>query len=699
MARDISIAISAKDNFSQAITTMRNANQHFDKDLTGLQSKLNELNKTKILIKVDTNKAESALKEAEKQFARTGKAADKLKLEMANANYENARRNLSLVADNAKQAENEIRDLTDAVSKAENRAGKATASSMNGIIKTLAASGAFQMVGSVLGNVATTRVGSAFGSEAGILTSNMLSSATQGAIIGTSIAPGIGTVVGALGGAALGYMQGQNVIFENEDKAFKSYYENLHNSVLEAQNKSLASGTNVAATRETDKITFSALLGGDSEAREFLGDLTDFAAVTPFAYDDLANISKAMLAYGYQQDELLPLLAKVGEAGFALGMSTEDMKYVAMALGRMQTTGETTLEYLNPLLERNIDVWSYLTSASGGRTKEEVQEMVSNGSIPGEEAAKIIADYMGADFAGSMEKQVQTYSGLVSNLEDARLQLDNAMGEGYNNTRKEGLQEQIDWLNGESGEEMQKAYRRIAQWKASLENLSEQYERDAFNSVMTGTIADSFAESEQREALKRVAKEYAIAQADYYDASKAGDEKGMQEAEAAMGQALAETQAIGANEYNASEGAQLALKSAVQLAENIRNDSASNEAYWNAGYVKGQEFTKGLASAITGKDASAGTQNSYSPEAVQAYLNSPYARRNAYGLSYVPYNDYPALLHEGERVLTASENRNYGSGTPINITGNTFVVRKDDDIRGVAQEIARLINQAYVLAI
>ncbi len=71
----------------------------------------------------------------------------------------------------------------------------------------------------------------------------------------------------------------------------------------------------------------------------------------------------------------------------------------------------------------------------------------------------------------------------------------------------------------------------------------------------------------------------------------------------------------------------------------------------------------------------------------------------AYGLSYVPYDNFPARLHEGERVLTASEARTYGSGTPtIAITGNSFSIREEADIDKVAKAIAHQLTKAYVLA-
>lgn len=696
MGRDISIAISAKDNFSQAITSMRNANQGFNKDLTGLQSKLNELNKTKAILKVDTEKAKSSLKDAEKQFMRTGDAADKLNLELANSNYENARRNLSLVSDNARKAEKDMRSLADTVSKSENRASSSTGSTGSSLLNSLAASGATKMIGDMLGNVGTTWISSAYGSEAGTMVSSMLSSGSMGAAIGTAIAPGIGTAIGALGGAIIGYVNGNNTIFEGKDDAFKTYYQELYNKVLDNQDQALTSGSDIASGREMDRISFDTLLG-KAQANKYLKSVVQFGMDTPFGYDSLTNISKVLLAYDYKYDEILPLLEKVGNAGSALSMSVQDMKYVATALGRMKTTGKTTMEYLNPLLERGIDVWSYLAQASG-KTKKEVQEMVSKGLVPGEEAAKAIADYMGYNFAGNMEKQSKTYAGLVSTLEDAKAELDNSMGEGYNNTRKKGIEEEISFLEGSSGDGMKEAYNQIGQWKAYQENQAEQFQRDVMNSVMSGKLPASLITSDQRAAIERLMQEYEDARKKTDTRYRSYSEEEAIKAGAEMGRVLAEAQAIATNEYNASDGAQLAIESNKTLAENLKNDVASQDAYWEAGYSMGQQFTKGLASAIRETRT---PKRSITPTPVPAPFPTPgeTGKGYAFGIRRVPYDNYPALLHEGERVMTASENRSHAASAPqISITDNTFVVRNDSDIKGVALEIASLIKQAYILA-
>ena len=62
---------------------------------------------------------------------------------------------------------------------------------------------------------------------------------------------------------------------------------------------------------------------------------------------------------------------------------------------------------------------------------------------------------------------------------------------------------------------------------------------------------------------------------------------------------------------------------------------------------------------------------------------------HAYGLSYVPYDNYSAVLHQGERVLTASQNREYSSGVHggVSVTVNGLVVREDADVDRIAEEL------------
>ena len=702
-----SIVITTKESFSSAITTMRNANQHFNKDLEGTQKKLDAFNKTKISLKIDTDKAKKELQAAEKQFAKTGDAADKLKLEMANQNYENANRNLKLVSSNAKQAEKDILSLTNSTSKAENRAESGNGTSGT---STLATSGITALVGSALSGIANTYVSSAYGSDAGTVSGSTLTGAAMGAAMG-SIVPGIGTAVGAAVGGLVGAIQGLTEVYEKQDDSFKEYYKGLYDTVTQAQEDSLTNGSTIASSRETTRLSFKTLLGSDAASADYTKSLQSMAASTPFELDDLTAIGKTLLAYHYSTDESLQTMSAIGEAGSALGLDASSMKDMATYLGRMKVTGKTTMEYLNPLLERGIDIYSALSQlpAAAGKTNEQIQEMVSKGLIPGAEAAKAISDYMETTYAGSMVAQSKTFAGLTSTLADAKAELDNAMGEGYNDSRKVGMQNEIDFYGGDNGAEMQGAYNAIGQYKASLENQKEQLQRDALQSVMTGTIAKSYANSDQKAELERLIQEYETAKADYNaatgDTAAKNDTAAMEEAGAKMGAALAEAQAIATNEYNAGDGAQMALQSQLDLAERIKNDSALNENYYDAGYIMGQQFTKGLASAVEdtaptivgGRQvySSKGRSGSAENDVGTGFGFSP----KAFGMHRVPYDNFPALLHEDERVLTAAEARSYGKSPVVQVTGNSFVVREETDIDKIASALVSKIYAAQMLSI
>jgi hypothetical protein len=80
----------------------------------------------------------------------------------------------------------------------------------------------------------------------------------------------------------------------------------------------------------------------------------------------------------------------------------------------------------------------------------------------------------------------------------------------------------------------------------------------------------------------------------------------------------------------------------------------------------------------------------YNPRLIKGYYH---------GLSYVPYDGMIARLHRGEMVLTRKEAEEYrkghaGGAKSVVITGNTFVVREEADIRKIAHQLADLLAEA-----
>ena len=362
---ETSIVVTLNDRYSETAKKLSQVTKAFIKDAEGLEQRLYALNKNKYTLKLDAQKARQELKEAEKQFAATGKEADGLKMELAQANYDNIVRNLKTVTSAAGDTER-------AISKTMNRASESS-NAKNSILTAIAASGASKMLGDTALNVGNTLVGSAFGSKIGSLASSTLSSIASGAALGSAVAPGIGTAIGAAVGAGVGLINGATQAFEQRDDAFKSYVQEAYEGQMTAQETSLTSGSALAAQRETDRISFETLFrrGGVEDmgiVETYLSNLVEMANNTPFLYGDLTAMSKTLATYGYsaQADAekrlsgerdynyILDVLETIGDAGAALGQTTGDMESVATAIGRMKSSSKATLEYLNILNDRGI---------------------------------------------------------------------------------------------------------------------------------------------------------------------------------------------------------------------------------------------------------------------------------------------------------------------------------------------------------
>lgn len=658
---DASIAFSVTDNLSESVVKMKNAITSTKQDAEQLQKTLDLLTNTKMQLKnVDLKNTQAELARTKKAFEELGESATEAEreaaradFEQANRNYENVRGQLEMVSKRARQTTKDLLDATGAISKADNRA---ETSGSAGVLSALGRAGLLDMAGDTAGAWANFLVGSTLGSEAGSLFSGALSGAAGGAAMGSLAGP-MGTAIGAALGGALGLASGGAQAMGARDDAFIDYYTGLYDTQKAERQETQSTGSGTAAQRELDAIAFEKLLGeGTGDA--YLNNLRGLAAETPFEYADLTGMSLA-LATGFSDapDRMIALMRGIGDAGSAVGASAADMKWMATALARMQSTDLAQLGEINMFQDRGVDVIGMLSSALG-KDEGDIRSMITGGDISGREAVDIIQEGLEKNYGGSMKLMAETFSGLTSTLSDTMTEVSNAYGEGYNATRSRGLEAEIGAYGGDLGAVMQNLNRITGENDAFRENLAEQYTREALSAVLLGEETTLFSQ-EDREQLREMRTAFSRADARY---QATGDREAALEMEelTTTAQAMAEAAYEASDQYKAVQDAER------QSLDALRENTAALEAS-TAAYGLAQERTKGRGySGIEDSgDYTDPDSANYSPIAMGFSGLDPTERTvhsNAFGLERVPYDNYPALLHAGERVLTAREARNQDQG-------------------------------------
>lgn len=545
----------------------------------------------------------------------------------------------------------------------------------DGLLAQLGKAGLYKMVGDVASQWADTLAGSALGDAGGSLFSSALSGAGSGAAIGTMINPGLGTAIGAGLGAVVGLAGGATQVFEGQDEAFKSYYGNLYDTAGQATENMISSGSTIAGSREQTRMAFAQRFGSDEAAGDYLSQVQEMAAKTNYSYDEITGYAKLLLN-SYSADETFGVLQRLSDATAGLGLSSSDINVMISGLSRMRTTGKATQEYLNYFSERGVDVYAAL-GQSLGVDKSQVAGLVTDGAVDGAQAAEAILTYINQEFGGLSEKLMGTYDAMVDNLDDIMASLEAQGGEGYNQERIAGIQAQQDAYSGALGEAVGEINRIAGENKAYLENLSEQYTREALSAVLLGQGTTLYGEDEAAK-LAEMGREYAQAAEDY---AAGNQEAGLRmEALKEQAEALATAAYESSDQYMALQNVEL-----DQIAAIRENTSALNG--WRVSYNQQQELSRGRLGTSLFEERIA-VANSASQDYLSGDYDGP-APKYAYGLQRVPYDNFPALLHEGERVLTARETRAMdaaGSGG-VTIQVGQLSVREEADVDRVAEAL------------
>ncbi len=691
----LSVYLTAKDGMSPVLASITDKTKALDKESQELQQTFEALQKAnkglierKTELKRKLKEVNEEVKEARKNFKELGDEASSDAYQTAQMNQQKLRDEIAATNKALQENQKIYKENIETIRKGDLE-GQGT--SLSDMAKGIFAGQIGQMFSASLGGLGQSVLTSAIGTPEASLVSDMLSSAISGGTAGAMFGiPGI--IAGAVLGGVSGLVSGGTKIFEAKDDAFKDYYGGLYGDVKDRSGEMVESGTSIAAGREKDRISFRTLFGDGETADAYLDELVDLANHTPFLYGDLTAMSKTLATYGYSgragdKDYMLDTLRAIGDAGAALGMETSDMTAVAQALGRMKSSDKTTLEYLNILNDRGVGAVGYLADAYGV-SQGDMYGMISKGQISGTEAVEIITAALRDAYAGAMEEQSRTFSGVTSTLEGLEQELENAGGDAYNSLRAVGQNAMVDAYGGELGDAIKEINAVMGENQARRENLQDQYMRETLDAVLNGNQGKVFT-AEQNAELAELSARYTEMKA-RYEASGGGDA----EAGAEMESLYEQAQALGQAYFDNSEFVKKLNDTELDEIQAIRDNTAGLENASQASYQLSQELSKGMAVRLIKENygaaiaegkggelpelATVGGHVGLAEEKQEGYYGyNGIWHPHAFGLDRAPYDGYPALLHEGERVLTASQARAQDAGggagsIQLTVTGNSF---------------------------
>ncbi len=643
MAGEIVLTADQIQKLSGRMKTLAEWTKAFNKDTDKLTISLRALNEApKNMLKQSSN-LEKAITRADKAAEKAQKSYKALRTETGRGAMDEAVQEQERLRQALKETEEAIQNNRTAQRKLAEESGGTGSGGQSGagggtsLFQQLQKAGVFKPMSEAAGQAATALLTSALGESMGRTAGGALAGAASGAIAG-SAAGAQGAVIGAFFGLLSGGISGITQNFQDEDEVFKTYYKGLYEAGKTAAQENLTSGSATAAQRELEGITLDELLGAEA------------------------------------------------------GASAADRQWMAETIARIEQTNQIQTGDLEGFQARGADVLGMLAKAYGVDAGQ-MQAMLSEGEVGGRDAASVLYTALTdpeGPYTKALEMVEQTFSGLTSALEDTMENVNAGYGEGYNPERSKGLQAEIDAYGGALGTAMENLNRISGENAAYMENLQDRYTREALSAVLLGEDTSGIFDAEQREQLEDLRAQFIEASAQY--------EQGSQEGGLKMEDLRDQAAALATMAYENSDAYQTMHETELDQLDSLRQLTSTMETWYDQ-YELQQEQTKGQGRGVLDNVFLSLEEQGGSLAASRGFAYGPWATANAYGLRRVPYDGYAAILHEGERVLTAREARAMDRGGPggvtVNVTGS-WSVRSGADVDALAEALYRRIRTAQM---
>lgn len=662
--RDVSIVFKASDKLSDSLRQMRKGVKSLETDVEHYKKLQQRVFEEKAQVKLDITQAKQNMKELEKavrngsEGARDAFLEQQTALESLNDEY----KRLSNLQSEVLRGEKEIQTTMSRNSNA--NAGSGVGAGLigaAGMMKSLAKAGLGSMLsgaaGDLLGNMTSSAFGSTIGGAVGSIGGNALSGAAMGSIAGP-----IGTAVGAAVGGLTGAIQALNNKQQQADDLFRNEVQSLYNTTTAEMQDKISNGSAYAAERENYKRNYASMTD-DETGKKLYESIMKYGDTTPYDTSVMLGKGMEMLSYGIDKKNVPEFMDIIGNIAMGDANKFSGLSY---AISQSMAAGKLNAQDKNQMVGYGFNPLEFVAKNQGVSIAE-ATKMMSDGKITSDMLVEALrtATSEGERYHDAVNAMSDTFSGLQGQLESAKKNIEIAMGEGYNEARKKGMEKEIEAYNGDLGEKMKNAYSMVGAYEAEMEN---QYQQSIINAMQ--------------------------------DATKRIEEEGLTGIEAEKVMWEAKTQAE--IDYKNSEEYQKKLQAEKSLVANIQSSLTESGEYVKFGQAMADQFSKGWQSGRL-SNATSDVRAQISKEGVSGYINSIFAnaykgtpggvsssRKHAAGLKRVPYDGYVAELHEGESVLTRVEADKEGGGSvTIAKLADQIVVREEADIDKIARALVR----------
>ncbi|MEG1603783.1 MAG: tape measure protein, partial [Cloacibacillus sp.] len=209
-----------------------------------------------------------------------------------------------------------------------------------------------------------------------------------------------------------------------------------------------AKAVKMASDFEMTKRSMAALVGNVDVATAHLRDLEKFAATTPFEFTGLVDASKRMQAYGADVDSVIPILETLGDTAMALGLKSDGLDRMTLAVGQIMAKGKLSAEEMRQLAETGLPAWQIMAEKMGISVAE-LMDRSKKGAVSAKTALDALFSGMSERYSGMMKAVAgeipQQFSNMKDNVSSIMRELGSEISEALD--LKTRLSKTQEWLN------------------------------------------------------------------------------------------------------------------------------------------------------------------------------------------------------------------------------------------------------------